>query len=303
MSAARPTIAVLGAGRMGAPMAQNLLDAGFAVSVWDRTPEKAKALAGAREAHIPADAVEGAEIVLTMLPNGRITDDLMSNSGGALASLQPGAVWLQMGTIGIEWTDRLAQRAAEHEIEFVDAPASGSDVPAREGELVILASGSDDIHDRVSPIFDALGKQTLWLGPAGNGSRFKLVLNNWLATVVEGVAETIALAETLGLDPDLVPKTLAQSPLGSPYAVAKGKMMVERQFEPGFALGMAFKDVGLALDAADAAGLDLPMTKSIADRWQQAMAGGLEDEDVSTVFNVARRDATAEAPEKAVAAR
>jgi 3-hydroxyisobutyrate dehydrogenase len=300
MSAARPTIAVLGAGRMGAPMARNLLDAGFAVSVWDRTPEKAHPLSdsGARLFHSPAETVDGAEVVLTMLPNGPITDDVMSDTNGALASLRPGSVWLQMGTVGIEWADRLARRAADHGIEFVDAPVSGSDGPAREGTLVVLASGPDQLRDRVEPIFDALGKQTLWLGPAGHGSRFKLVLNNWLATVVEGVAETIALAETLGLDADLVPDTLAESPLGSPYAVAKGRAMVEHHFEPGFTLGLAFKDIGLALDAAEANGLDLAITKSIVERWDQAMADGLADEDVSTVIKVAGR-----VPANAVGAR
>jgi 3-hydroxyisobutyrate dehydrogenase len=300
MSATRPTIAVLGAGRMGAPMARNLLAAGFAVSVWDRTPEKAHPLSdsGARLFHSPAETVDGAEVVLTMLPNGPITDDVMSDTDGALASLRPGSVWLQMGTVGIEWADRLARRASDHGIEFVDAPVSGSDGPAREGTLVVLASGPDEVHDRVDPVFDAIGKQTLWLGPAGDGSRFKLVLNNWLATVVEGVAETIALAETLGLDADLVPDTLAESPLGSPYAVAKGRAMVERHFEPGFTLGLAFKDIGLALDAAEANGLDLAITKSIVGRWDRAIADGLGDEDVSAVIKVAGR-----VPADAVGAR
>ena len=196
MSAARPTIAVLGTGRMGAPIARNLLDAGFALSVWDHSPEHAEALAdaGARHARTPADAADAADVVLTMLPNGDITDDVMSRSDGALASIRPGSVWLQMATVGLEWTDRLGRRASEHEIEFVDAPVSGSDGPARDGELVVLASGPDELHDRLDPIFDTVGKQTLWLGPGGHGSRFKLVLNNWLSILVEGVAETIALS-------------------------------------------------------------------------------------------------------------
>ena len=292
MSAARPTIAVLGIGRMGAPMARNLLDAGFALSVWDHSPEHADALAdaGARHARTPAGAAGGADVVLTMLPNGPITDDVMSASDGALVSTRPGSVWLQMATVGLEWTDRLARRASEHGIEFVDAPVSGSDGPARDGELVVLASGPDQLHDRLDPIFDAVGKKALWLGPAGHGSRFKLVLNNWLVTLVEGVAETIALAEALGLDPDLVPETLADSPLGSPFAVGKSRAMVERNFEPGFALRMAFKDVGLSLDAAHANGLDLAITSAIAGRWGEAMADGLGDEDVSTVIKVAEND-------------
>jgi 3-hydroxyisobutyrate dehydrogenase len=298
MSAARPTIAVLGTGRMGAPMARNLLDAGFPLSVWDHSPEHAEALAdaGARHARTPADAARDADVVLTMLPNGPITDDVMSGSNCALASMRPGSVWLQMATVGLEWTDRLARRASEHEIEYVDAPVSGSDGPARDGELVVLASGPDQLHDRLDPIFDAVGKKTLWLGPAGKGSRFKLVLNTWLVTLVEGVAETIALAEALGLDPDVVPETLVDSPLGSAFAVGKSQAMVEQHFEPGFALRLAFKDVGLAIDAAHSNGLDLPITNAIAGRWSEAMADGLGDEDVSTVIKVAGR-ATEPAPD------
>jgi 3-hydroxyisobutyrate dehydrogenase len=291
MSAGRPTIAVLGTGRMGAPMSRGLLDAGFPLSVWDHSPEPAEALAdaGARHARTPADAARDADVVLTMLPNGPITEDLMSGSDGSLASMRPGSIWLQMATVGLEWTDRLARRASEHEIEYVDAPVSGSDGPARDGELVVLASGPDQLHDRLDPVFDAVGKTTLWLGPAGKGSRFKLVLNTWLVTLVEGVAETIALAEALGLDPHAVPETLADSPLGSAFAVGKSRAMVERSFGPGFALRLAFKDVGLAIDAAHANGLDLPITNAIAGRWGEAMADGLGDEDVSTVIKVAGR--------------
>jgi 3-hydroxyisobutyrate dehydrogenase len=298
MSAPSPTIAVLGTGRMGAPMARNLLDAGFALSVWNHSLEHANVLAdaGARHARTPADAAGDADVVLTMLPNGPITDDVMAGSDGALASMRPGSVWLQMATVGLEWTDRLARRASDHNIAFVDAPVSGSDVPARDGELVVLASGPDQLDDRLDPIFDAVGKKTLWLGPAGHGTRFKLVLNTWLATLVEGVAETIALAEALGLDQDLVPETLTDSPLGSAYAVGKSRAMVERNFEPGFKLRLAFKDVDLAIDAAHANGLDLPITNAIAGRWREAMADGLGDRDVSTVIKVAGRT-TAPAPD------
>lgn len=189
-----------------------------------------------------------------------------------------------MGTIGLDWTERLAVRAAEHEIEFVDAPVSGSDGPARDGELVVLASGPQELRALLEPVFDAVGKETLWLGPAGQGTRLKLVLNNYLAAQVEAVAETIALAEALGVRPHLFTDTIAESPLGSPYAVAKGQAMIAAEFTPGFSLRNAFKDIDLALDAAKAQGLDLPITVALADRWWKAIAGGHADEDVSVVI-------------------
>jgi 3-hydroxyisobutyrate dehydrogenase len=211
----------------------------------------------------------------------------MTGPQGALASLRPGSAWIQMATIGEEWTERLATVATEHGVDFVDAPVSGSDGPAREGALVVLASGPDGARSRLESIFDAVGHKTLWLGRAGNGTRLKLVLNNWLASQVEAVAETIALTEALGVDPHLFVETIADGPLGSPYAVAKARAMVAGEFAPGFALRLAYKDVGLALAAAREQDLELPVTRAIAPRWQQAIADGHADDDVSAVIAVA----------------
>jgi len=275
---------------MGTPIARNLLGAGFPVSVWNRTVSRAAPLAtdGARLESSPARAVEGAEMVLTMLANGAAVEEAMSGPGGALETLRPGSVWIQMATVGLEWTGRLASLAAEHEVEFVDAPVSGSDGPAREGELVVLASGPQQLRVLLQPVFDALGRKTLWLGPAGQGTALKLVLNNWLAAQVEAVAETIALADALGVRPHLFIDTIADSPLGSPYAVAKGREMIAKEFPPGFALGLAYKDVGLALDAARELDIDLPVTSALAPRWQEAIDDGHGDEDVAAVISVAR---------------
>jgi 3-hydroxyisobutyrate dehydrogenase len=280
---------------MGAPIARNLLAAGFGVSVWNRTAERAAPLAadGGRLSSSPAEAAEDADFVLTMLADGHAVDDAMTGREGALESLQPGAAWLQMATVGDEWTERLADLATAKNVEFVDAPVSGSDVPAQEGQLMVLASGPEGIRARVQPVFDALGRKTLWLGPAGNGTRLKLVLNDWLASLTEGVAETIALTEALGLDPQLFIEAIDGGPLGSPYAVAKARAALDGEFVPGFALRLAFKDVGLALDAARERQLELPITEAISRRWEQAIADGHADEDVSAVIAVARSRATA----------
>ena len=293
MSAAGPSIALLGAGRMGAPIARNALGAGFPVTVWNRTRAKAEALAdsGARVASSPAEAVEHAEVVITMLADGAATEDAMSGPAGALGTLRPGSVWIQMATIGVGWTERLAERAAERQVDFVDAPVSGSEGPARDGELEVLASGPQELRALREPIFDAIGRETVWLGPAGQGTRLKLVLNNWLATQVQATAETIALAEALGLRSHLVTDTLADSPLGSPYAVAKGRAMTAGEFEPGFALRLAVKDVALAIEAAYEQRLELPLTLATAVVWTEAIAAGHGDEDVSAVITAASKAA------------
>jgi 3-hydroxyisobutyrate dehydrogenase len=287
--ASRPAIAVLGTGTMGAPIARNLLAAGFEVSVWNRTAERAAPLAadGARQSSSPAEAAEGADVALTMLADGDAVNDAMTGPAGALASLQPGSVWIQMATIGDAWTERLAVLATENQVEFVDAPVSGSDGPARERQLIVLASGPEGARERVQPMFEAIGRKTLWVGPAGSGTRLKLVLNDWLASLTEGMAETIALTEALGLDPQLFIEAIDDGPLGSPYAEAKARAPLAGEFDPGFALRLAFKDVGLALDAARDRQLELPITEAISRRWEQAIADGHADEDVSAVIAVA----------------
>jgi 3-hydroxyisobutyrate dehydrogenase len=286
MSAARPAVAVLGTGRMGAPIAANLLAAGFPVTVWNRTQAKAEPLAahGASIASSPGEAAENAALVLTMLADGDAVEEAASGSGGALETLRPGSVWIQMATIGVDWTERLAAMAADRGVEFVDAPVSGSDGPARDGELVVLASGPEELRERLEPLFDAIGRETLWLGPTGMGTRLKVVLNNWLATQVEALAETIALADTLGIDPRHFVDTIDGGPLGSPYAVAKGRAMIAGEHAPAFTLRLAYKDAGLALDAARELELDLPVTSATAQRWLRAIAHGHGDEDVSAVI-------------------
>jgi len=280
------TVAVLGTGSMGAPIARNLLAAGFAVSVWNRTTARAAPLVddGAHLASSPSEAAKNADVVLTMLADGAAVEEAMSGSGGALEAMQPGAVWIQMATVGVGWTGRLFGLAREHHVELVDAPVSGSDGPAREGTLIVLASGPDDARARVQAIFDAIGRRTLWLGPTGQGTRMKLVLNNWLVTQVEAVAETVALSEALGLEPDLFPDAIDGAPLGSPYAVAKARAMISGNYTPGFALRLAFKDATLALDAAKELGLELPLTAALEPRWREAIADGHANDDVSSVF-------------------
>jgi 3-hydroxyisobutyrate dehydrogenase len=293
----KPTIAVLGAGRMGAPIARNLLRARFEVSVWNRTPRRAQELveAGARLAASPADAAGSAGVVLTMLADGDAVTHAMTGPTGALSALRPGAVWIQMATVGVEWTDRLASRAREHGVEFVDAPVSGSDGPARDAQLMVLASGNDAVRERAQPIFDAIGRRTLWLGPAGSGTQLKLVLNNWLASITEATAETLALTGALGLEQSLFLEAIAGGPLEAPYAATKGRAMLAREFTPGFALHLALKDVRLALDAARDRGLELPLADALARRWELAMPAHADD-DLASVIDAAT------APDRARAA-
>jgi 3-hydroxyisobutyrate dehydrogenase len=268
--AGQEPVAVLGAGGiMGFAMARRLARARIEVRAWDRSRDKAEPLAadGARVAGSPAEAAKGAGLVLTVLADAdAVLATMDGEQGGALAAMTNTAVWLQMSTIGIAGTERCAHLAAHGGVTFVDAPVLGTRQPAEQGKLVILASGPSGQRSRLDPVFGVLGSKTLWLGEAGAGNRLKLVVNTWVLTVVEGGAETIALAEGLGLDPQLIFEALDGGALDLPYLRMKGKAMLERDFTPMFRLALAAKDASLAAAAAGQHGLDLPLLRAIEQR-------------------------------------
>jgi 3-hydroxyisobutyrate dehydrogenase len=280
-----PAIAFLGMGRMGGAMAANLARAGFEVRVWDRTASHATALTadGATAAASPAEAVNGARILITMLADGPATEQLRTEPDGFVAA-DPGLIWVQMATVGLQWTARLAAAAAGHGMVFVDAPVSGSEGPARAGQLTILASGPDWVQDVLAPVFAAVGRATVWLGPAGNGTKAKLVLNNWLANLAETTAESLAFARQLGLDPAVIVDLLETNPLGAPWAVQKARTMLAGDFTPAFALKHALKDAELAAQAAQASGARLTLTDALLPRWRHAAASGHANEDVAAIY-------------------
>jgi 3-hydroxyisobutyrate dehydrogenase len=246
----------------------------------------------ARRTSTPGDAAAGADVLITMLADGPAVEQVMTGPTGALSMLPAGAIWIQMSTVGAEWTDRFAGLVAGHDVAFVDAPVSGSSGAAKEGELVILASGAAAVRPQVEPIFDVLGHQTLWLQSTGDGSRLKLALNNWLAVLVEGMVETLTLSEALGLDPHLLLEAVADGPMGSDYALAKGAAMLNGQFVPGFPLRHATKDAELALSAAHRHGVELPLTSALLPRWYQAIAGDHGDDDVASAVTAAATTAS-----------
>jgi 3-hydroxyisobutyrate dehydrogenase len=277
---ARDTVAVLGTGIMGAPMARNLLAAGFPVRVWNRTAEKTAPLgaAGAVIGASPAEAADGAPIVLTMLTDA---DAVLATAAEAL----PGAdVWIQASTVGIEGGERCAALAAEHGVAYVDAPVLGTRQPAEAGKLTVLASGAAEVRDRVEPVFDAVGATTWWLGEAGAGQRLKLVANTWVLALVEGLAETLRLAEGLGVDPQAFLDVIAGGPLDAGYAQAKGRGMIAREFAPAFPLRHAAKDLRLVEAAAARHDLAVPLVAAIAARFAEGVEAGHGDLDMSATF-------------------
>jgi 3-hydroxyisobutyrate dehydrogenase len=275
-------VAVLGTGIMGSAMARNLIAAGLATTVWDRSPSATAPLAqaGARAAPSAADAVADARVVITMLPTADVVTSVLFDSGVAQA-FAPGAVCAQMGTIGVSATLEISARLGQirPDVMFVDAPVSGSKGPAEAGQLLILASGPAEAEPVVHPVFAALGRKTVWLGQAGQGTRLKLAVNAYMSVLIEGVAEALELAARYGIDPDKLDEAIEGGPLDAPIADAKLHKMEAGNYAPEFPLEWALKDVDLAL--AEAGGATLPLLAALSRQWRAAVDAGHGREDIS----------------------
>jgi 3-hydroxyisobutyrate dehydrogenase len=274
--------AVLGTGIMGSAMARNLVAAGLSTTVWDRSPDATAPLAeaGAAVAASPSEAVRDARVVITMLPTAEIVNAVIFD-GGVAEAFAEGAVWAQMGTIGVTATQQAAIRLGQlrPDVLFVDAPVSGSKGPAEAGQLLILASGLPAAEPVVRPAFLAIGRKTVWLGEAGQGSKLKLAVNAYMSTLIEGVAEALELTARLGIDASSLAEAIEGGPLDAPIADAKLHKMEQGDFAPEFPLEWALKDVDLAL--AEAGDDNLPLLAALSRQWHAAVAAGHGRADVS----------------------
>ncbi len=224
----------------------------------------------------------GAEAIVTVLTDAETALEVMQQ---ALPSVSPGAVWVQRATIGAEGTERCVELARRHEIVLIDAPLLGSRLPALRGELTILASGPSEARARIAPLFDAIGRRTLWVGEAGDGSRLKLAVNAWILGCVESAAESLALAGALGLHPSVLLDAVAGTAVDAPLLQIKGKAIVEQDFEPTLRLSLAAKDARLAADAAAEHGLQLPALAATAVR-MLAAAELYGEQDMSATYRL-----------------
>jgi 3-hydroxyisobutyrate dehydrogenase len=279
-----PKLAVLGLGTMGRAMAGSALRNGIPTVVWNREPDVATQMAGqgAEVAPSAADAVKGVDVVITMVTDTAAVTSIAMDLG-VLEALPPGAVWAQMSTIGVEGTAAVSSLVEKEraDVLFLDAPVSGSKVPAEQGKLVIFASGPEQARPTVEPVFDAIGQRTVWLGPIGAGSRMKLVNNTLLAFSAEGVANSFALALRLGLDARAVVDAFEGGPLISPWSAGKMARIAGSDYSPEFPLALALKDVHLALEEADPE--HFAVLASLAREWDHLVRQGLGSEDVTVV--------------------
>ncbi|MEU6198576.1 NAD(P)-dependent oxidoreductase [Streptomyces sp. NPDC047061] len=281
------TVSVLGTGIMGAAMARNLARGGHTVRAWNRNYAKAEPLTadGAFVADTPAEAVRGADVVLTMLHDGAATLDVMRQ---AAPELRPGTAWVQSATAGIEAIAGLAVLARQLELVFYDAPVLGTRQPAEAGQLLVLAAGPVDGRERVTPVLDAVGARTVWTGADGaeaTATRLKLVANSWVIATTNALGEVLALAQALGVDPQSFFDAIAGGPLDMGYLRAKSGLILDDRLSPAqFAVATAAKDARLIVEAGEKNGVRLDVAAASAHRLERAVAQGHADKDMAAAY-------------------
>jgi len=275
-------VAVLGTGIMGAAMARNLAREGHGVSAWNRSPEKAEPLAagGIAVADAPEEAARDAEVLLTMLLDA---DATAGPAAAGLGALGPGAVWWQAGTVGVQGAERLAGLARDAGVTYVDGPVLGTRAPAEAGQLTVLAAGPPEALDRLEPVFGATAAKVLRTGAPPSASRFKLVMNHWVAGLAALTGDTVRLARALDVDPARFLETIAGGPLDAGYAQSKGKAMLAGDYPTSFSVSNVAKDVRLMLEAADGAGLELALAPAMLARYMAAERAGHGASDMAAV--------------------
>lgn len=280
----QPTIAVLGTGLIGAPVARNLQKRGFTVRVWNRTAAKAQALVhdGIQAFGNSADAVRGADMIVTVLKDGFSVQEALRAAAPALSK---GAIWLQLSTVGTDGIEALAALAEQQGLVFYDAPVQGTRQPAELAQLIILASGPVGHRAAVQPVFDVIGKRTLWVSEQpGASSRLKLALNSWAFALTHGLAESLALAKGLGVDPALVVDVVTGGPMDSGYFQAKTAAILASNYSASFSVANAAKDAQLVINAADAAGVSLDVAQAGLQRFERALQAGHGDKDMAASY-------------------
>lgn len=282
----RTTVAVLGTGTMGAGMARNLAAAGLPTRVWNRSSDRARPLAeaGASVCDTVAEAVADADVVLTMLWDADSVIDTLRQGAG---SFTRGAVLVQASTVGLAGSARIDAVAAELGLVHIDAPVLGTKQPAETGNLVVLASGERSAEAAVTPVFEAVGARSIWVGDAaGEASRLKLVVNAFVLSLTASVAQSIGLARAFGLDPVTFIDAVSGGPMDNGYLQGKGAAMLAGVFPAAFGLDGAVKDAALILEGAEGGSADLAVMRAVYDQFHRVLESGHGDEDISAIVRV-----------------
>jgi 3-hydroxyisobutyrate dehydrogenase len=287
----QPRVAILGLGTMGAGMAGNVLRAGFPLTVYNRRPEKAAALAeaGARVAASPREAAHDASVILSMVADDNASRAMWLGEGGALAGADKGALLIESSTLTVVWVRELAQAAQAAGAEFIDAPVTGSRDQAAAGQLLFLVGGSEAALERARPVLSVMARGIVHVGPTGSGALLKLVNNFMSGLQAVVLAEALALIERSGLDRATALEVLLNGAPGSPLVKTLTPRMTERAYTPpNFSLRLMMKDLTYAREEAARLGVSLETATCALSLFERSLAAGHGDLDFSAVVEVKR---------------
>lgn len=281
----KPRVGLIGLGLMGSPMAKNLLKAGFPLTVWNRTGERAQKLGqeGARVANSPKEVAAEAEVLITIVSDPPALEQVVYGANGALSALKKGSVFVDSSTVSPALARRIAKSCIERGVEFLDAPVTGGTWGAEKAELVFMIGGKKEVLARVEPVLQALGKRFFLLGPNGAGQTVKLAMNMILALQVEALAESLELISRAGVPGERLVEVLQSSMGRAPVLDVKAPMIMKRDFAPSFPLRLMHKDMGLAMDLAKEVGVELPACAAAYKAYSSVKAAAKTDVDYAAI--------------------
>jgi 2-hydroxy-3-oxopropionate reductase len=291
------TVAFIGLGIMGGPMAANLVKAGFDVTGYNRSPDKVKALveAGGAGADSVAEAVRGADVIITIVPDSPDVEEVTGGDDGIFAHAEQGALYIDMSSIRPDVSVRVAQAGRAAGLRVLDAPVSGGEAGAIEGSLSIMVGGEAEDFEAARPVLDALGKTIVHVGPAGSGQTVKAANQLIVAVNIEALAEAVVFLEAYGVDTEAALRVLGGGLAGSTVLDRKGANMLAREFAPGFRLALHNKDLGIVTSAAREAGVVIPLGAAVSQLVAALVArgdGGLDHSGLlKLVTELSGRDA------------
>ena len=284
-------LAFIGLGTMGAPMAQRLVDAGYEVTVHNRTREREEQVTGAKRAESPQEAAVGQEVVLTMVSDTPDAEAVIAGEQGALHGMSAGGVLIDMSTISPSATQKLAEQLAEKGVHMLDAPVSGGSEGAQQGTLAVMVGGSPEVLERVRPVLEHLAKSVTYVGPSGSGQLVKAINQVVIAGTYAAVAEGMALGLAAKLDMDAVVSAISGGAAGSWVLENRSGNMVRGEYPLGFRTKLHRKDLGIALSAARELGVPLQVA-ALVEQLETGLVGrGYGDEDMSNIARAVRESA------------
>ncbi len=277
-----------GLGIMGSRMAMNILQKGYDLTVYNRTGSKTDELteAGAGEADSVSQLARESDILMTMLSDPEAIIENAFGDEGILNQMQAGSTWIDFSTVNPRFTEHIYDEARKKNIRFVDAPVAGTVRPAEKGELIIFAGGREEDLIDLTPIFNAVGKKTFYLGAPGKGTSMKMVVNLMLANAMASFAEAVHLGRSLGLDYETIAQVVVGGPVAAPFLSAKSEKISAGDYSTEFPLKHMLKDLFLATHEAYYHGVPLPQASTVREMYSLAVNQGLGEEDFSAIYQL-----------------